>query len=267
MAGRLGAKKRVLALGAAVGLCQTSSYQVATQRSCSLHLDPAALETQHQTASHAILCRVRVSGRGGARPAPQHREASHGALGSARLHRGGNNTSITTKAWRRLSWTFEEAPRLAARAAREHLNGTLFDETEMEQEEPPEETDLILDDDGCCGGSRAFLHGGFPSRTRRTLLVSALRVRQASTKTLSTNCFQADAGPNMCSHRAVAAHVSGLSLQSPRSWRSYQVFKCFVAEQSDMGCVIFEDRVVRIHLAHVLCCCDAQVLARLLLLA
>ena len=36
---------------------------------------------------------------------------------------------------------------LAARATREHLNGTLFDETEMEQEEPPEETDVILHDD------------------------------------------------------------------------------------------------------------------------
>ena len=57
-------------------------------------------------------------------------------------------TSITTKAWRHLSWTFEEATRLAARAAHEHLNGTLFDETEMEQEEPPEEKDLILHDDG-----------------------------------------------------------------------------------------------------------------------
>ena len=57
------------------------------------------------------------------------------------------NTSITTKAWRHLSRTFEEAPRLAARATREHLNGTLFDETEVEQEEPPEEADLILHDD------------------------------------------------------------------------------------------------------------------------
>ena len=36
---------------------------------------------------------------------------------------------------------------LAERAAREHLNGTLFDETEMEQEEPLKETDLILHDD------------------------------------------------------------------------------------------------------------------------
>ena len=57
------------------------------------------------------------------------------------------NTSITTKAWRHFSWTFEEAPRLEARATREHLNGTLFDETEVEQEEPPEEEDLILHDD------------------------------------------------------------------------------------------------------------------------
>ena len=57
------------------------------------------------------------------------------------------NTSITTKAWRYLSWTFEEAPRLAARATREHLDGTIFDETEVEQEEPPEEEDLILHDD------------------------------------------------------------------------------------------------------------------------
>ena len=57
------------------------------------------------------------------------------------------NTSITTRAWRHLSWTFEEAPRLAARAAHEHLNGTLFDETEAEQKEPPEEADLILHDD------------------------------------------------------------------------------------------------------------------------
>ena len=83
--------------------------------------DPTASDAQHQTAGHAILCRVRVPERCGARPAPQHREASHGALGSA--------------------------PRLAARATREHLNGTLFDETKVEQEEPPEEADLILLDD------------------------------------------------------------------------------------------------------------------------
>ena len=37
---------------------------------------------------------------------------------------------MTTKAWRH-----------------GHLNVTLFDETEMEQEEPPEETDLFLHDE------------------------------------------------------------------------------------------------------------------------
>ena len=57
------------------------------------------------------------------------------------------NTSITAKAWHHLSWTFEEAPRLTARATHEHLNGTLFDETKVEQEEPPEEEDLILHED------------------------------------------------------------------------------------------------------------------------
>ena len=57
-------------------------------------------------------------------------------------------TSITTRAWRHLSWTFEEAPMLAERAAREHLHGTLFEEeTELAEDEPAEETDFILHDD------------------------------------------------------------------------------------------------------------------------
>ena len=43
------------------------------------------------------------------------------------------------------------------------------------------------------------------------LLVSALRARQTSTETLSTNCSHDDVGPNVCSHRAVVAHVSGIS--------------------------------------------------------
>ena len=54
---------------------------------------------------------------------------------------------VTTKVWRTLSWTFKEALRLPARATREHLKGTLFDETEMEQEEPLEEADFIFYDD------------------------------------------------------------------------------------------------------------------------
>ena len=44
-----------------------------TRRFPTAHLDPAAPE-----AGHAILCRVRVQGRGGAGLAPQHHEASHG---------------------------------------------------------------------------------------------------------------------------------------------------------------------------------------------
>ena len=133
-----------------------------------------------------------------------------GALGSVRLRSGGK-TRITTKAWRHLSWTFEEAPRLAARATREHLYGTLFEEeptfgeTDLEQKShqtkrtsfsmmttmlmlriPRGRAQLLR--------SRSVLHGGFPSRTRRTLLVSALRVRQASTETLITNCCHDDRG-------------------------------------------------------------------------
>ena len=44
-----------------------------TRRFPTAHLDPAAPE-----AGHAILCRARVPGRGGAGPTPQHHEASHG---------------------------------------------------------------------------------------------------------------------------------------------------------------------------------------------
>ena len=165
-----------------------SSYQVATQRS----LQPADIsiqEAHHQAAGHAMLCRVRVSRRGGAGPAPQHHEASHGALGSACLLRGGRTRAITTKARRHLS-----------RAAREHLNGTLFDETEMEQEEPPEETDLILhdddDDDDDVEDTEStgtvvaeavvpfFLVASQIERGECFLLTSPLRVRQASTETL-----------------------------------------------------------------------------------
>ena len=135
------------------------------------HLDPTAPE-----ASQATLSRVRVPERGGAGPPLRHHEASHGALGSARLRSGGKNTSIPTKAWRHLSSTFEEATRIAARAAHEHPNGTLFDETDMEQEEPPEETDLILhdDDDGddVEDPESAVSNSGCRSRTRRTLLVT-----------------------------------------------------------------------------------------------
>ena len=108
-------------------------------------------------------------------------------------------TRITTKAWRHLSWTLAEAPMLAERFTREFLNGTLFEEepTELAEDEPEEESDLILHDDdddaedaahevhgarcgrcvsrehghSCCIGSRADLHGGCRNRRRRTLFL------------------------------------------------------------------------------------------------
>ena len=66
-------------------------------------------------------------GRCGAGPAPQHHEASHGFCMLAQRWK---STSITTKDWHH-----------------EHLNVTLFDGTEMEQEEPPQKTDLFLHDE------------------------------------------------------------------------------------------------------------------------
>ena len=53
------------------------------------HLNPAALQAHHQTAGHAILCRICVPGGCGARPEPRHHETPHGDVSSARLHRGG----------------------------------------------------------------------------------------------------------------------------------------------------------------------------------
>ena len=63
-----------------------------TRRFRTAHLDPAA-----PGAGHAILCRVRVPGRDGAGPAPQHHEASRGFCMLAQRWK---STSMTTKAWR-----------------------------------------------------------------------------------------------------------------------------------------------------------------------
>ena len=87
VAWRLGPKTRVLALGAAVGLCLCPSKGLLagmdpycssgvpralhsgwlhSGAAASRHRDPAASQAQHQTAGHAILCRIRVPERGGA---------------------------------------------------------------------------------------------------------------------------------------------------------------------------------------------------------
>ena len=100
-----------------------------TRRFPTAHLDPAAPE-----AGHAILCRVRV-----------------GTRRCWTCASGPRCVSWVLQRWKKHEHYNEslapQAPRLAARAAREHLNGTLFDESEMEKEEPPKETDLIFHDD------------------------------------------------------------------------------------------------------------------------
>ena len=84
LAWRLGAKTRIPALGASVGLCLCPSkgFPAGMDPYCSSgvprdlhsgwlhcgaaarrHLDPAAPETQHRRAGHAVFCRVRVPGR------------------------------------------------------------------------------------------------------------------------------------------------------------------------------------------------------------
>ena len=141
-------------------------YRVASA-AASRHRDPTASEAQHQTAGHAILCRVRVSGRGGAGLAPQHHEASHGFCMPAQRWK---NTSITTKAWRH-----------------EHLNVTLFDETEMEHEEAA--------------------------------------ARTASVHQCHALFFRHDAGPKVRLHRADDAMMrpGQASLQPPRPWWQQQL--------------------------------------------
>ena len=112
-------------------------------------------------------------------------------------------TSITTNAWRDLSWTFEEAPRLAARATREHLNGTLFDETEVEQEGPPEEADLILHDDDDDDAED-------PESTETAVAEASTAVAEAS-EPFPTVAAEAAHGQNascICAARTASIHQS-----------------------------------------------------------
>ena len=65
-----------------------------------------------------------MSGRGGAGLALRHHEASHGALDSACLQRGESSAPLLLD---------------IRGATKAHLNVTLFDETEIELEEPPDD--------------------------------------------------------------------------------------------------------------------------------
>ena len=136
MAWRLGAITRVLASGAAVGLCLCPSqgFSAGMDPYCSSgvpramhsgwlhsgaatcgHLNPAAPWAHHQEHPMHFFCEVPVPGRCGAWHAPRHHGASHGAEGFARKEVE-EKSSITTRAWRHLSWTFEEAAMLAEMA-------------------------------------------------------------------------------------------------------------------------------------------------------
>ena len=134
MAWRLGAKTRVFALGAAVGLClcPSTGFPVGMDPYCSsgaprvLHCNlrttqPSSPSSTASNSKPRSSLRIRVPRRCDAGLASRHHEASHGALGSARLQRGGKYEHHK-KAWRHLFWTFEEAPMLEARCTREYLN-------------------------------------------------------------------------------------------------------------------------------------------------
>ena len=252
VAWRLGAKTRVPALGAAVGLCLCPSKGLPagmdpycssgvpralhsgwlhSGAATSKHLDPAASETQHQTAGHAVLCRVRCRDEAvlDLRLNTMKRLMAHWVLyACAKVE---ENTSITTKAWRHLSWTFEEAPRLAARATREHLDGhssmrrrwnkrshrrkrtsSSMTTTMAMLRIPRARRQLLQKDLQLLQKHLSRFRQFCRSRTRRTLLVSALRVRQASTKAM--NFFQArcrtEGAPASC-RRCDDAPGSGLS--------------------------------------------------------
>ena len=105
----------------------------------------------------------------------------------------------------------------------------------MEQEEPPEETDLFLrvegDDDDvedpeitgtvvseavvpCLAVASKVKHAG-------RFVCLALRVRQAPTETLSTKSVQARCRTEGAQHRAGVAMMrpGQASLQPPRSWQ------------------------------------------------
>ena len=87
-------------------------------------------------------------------------------------------------------------------------DGTLFDETEMEQEEPPEDTDLstMIMPTATMEASEPFpTVAAQVARAERCLY---LRCAYGKNHTKPWIVFHADAGPKVRLHRAVVAHVS-----------------------------------------------------------
>ena len=172
MAWRLGAKTRVLALGAAVGLCLYQSkgslleWIRTAQPECHVLFNPGGYTAELQPADisiqqplkHSItqqamqffdesVCRddAVLDLRLGTMKRLMAHWVLHACAEVQKTRASQRKPGATSLG------TLEEAPRHAARATHEHLNGTLFDETVVEQEEPPEEEDLIFhDEDSCC---------------------------------------------------------------------------------------------------------------------
>ena len=121
------------------------------------------------------------------------------------------NTNITTKAWRHLSWTFAEAPGLAASANREHLNGTRFEETSfsmttMTMLRIPRARAHLLQRQSC-RSSRVERAERFIHRIPEHQLFS----RRCGTECVLASC-------------RCCARVWPL-FQPLRSWRQWQIFK------------------------------------------
>ena len=195
-------------------------------------------------AGHTVLCRVCVSGRFGAGPAHWHDDASHGAVGDPRLQRGVTKRGTLQRRRGATSRGHSKRHHCMRRDALASTSTAHSSRKRQSWQKTSQESDLTLHDDDDETEDEAHeihdVEDGFPraraqllerescrshgrcrSRTRRMLLVSALCVRPASTEGLIANCLRANAGPNVCLHRAVVAHVSrplSSSPQTPRSW-------------------------------------------------
>ena len=163
VAWRLGARTRVLALGAAVGLhlhpqegipagvgpCYSSrllrsfhSWRPHIGASACRHLDPAAPEAHHQRAGHAVHCRVRVLGRFSDGYARRHDEASHGAVGDLVDIRRGANACCEVHARVPQRHTLRGGDRLAEDEPAEETYFTLHDDDDDAEDEALEVHDV-----------------------------------------------------------------------------------------------------------------------------
>ena len=196
MAWRLGAKTMVLALGAAVGLCV-----------CPLESFPEEkVRAAYQSATCSTgFCTLAQRWRKGR---ASQRKLGATSLGHSKRYQGLRRQPLASTPMAPSSMR-QRRNKKSHQKQRTSFSTTT---TTMTMLRIPRARAQLLRRQSC----RA--PWSFPCRTRRTLLVSAKLVRQASTETSSTNCFHADARPNVCSYRAVVDTCQA-SRQPPRSWR------------------------------------------------